>query len=67
MANPEGIRSMQDLLDRLRGRTELRVTNTPPRPKPGVVSLYVQLNGSGKTELVAQHPTGAPEILSTEP
>jgi hypothetical protein len=67
MANPEGIRNFQDILDRVRARTELRVIKTPPSPKRGVVTVYARLNGGGKTELVVQHPTGAVQIVSTEP
>jgi hypothetical protein len=57
-------RQLWELLER---GLQLRAIETEPKAKPGHVTVYVRINGSGKTELCAQHPTGVPEVLSTEP
>lgn len=58
---------VQRAIDLLGRGLELRVVDTEPSPKPDHAIVYLRLNGSGKTELCVQHPTGTPDILSTEP
>lgn len=57
-------RQLWDLLER---GLQLRVIETEPKPKPNHATVYLRVNGLGKTELCVQHPTGVPQILSTEP
>jgi hypothetical protein len=67
MALPDGARSIQEAFDNLGKRLRLRVSGVDATPAPGAVVIFARLNGSNKTELVVQHPTGAEEVISTEP
>jgi hypothetical protein len=57
-------RQLWELLER---GLALRAVETEPKPKPDHVTVFVRVNGSSKTELCVQHPTGAVDVLSTEP
>lgn len=47
---------------------QLRPVATAPMAAPGYVTIYVQKNaGTGKHQVLAQHPTGVPQVISTEP
>lgn len=39
----------------------------PTIPAPNRARVYARDNGSGKTQLVVQFPTGAVQVLATEP
>ena len=67
MADPAAAGLSRRQMEVLQAETVLRVVGQEPEGRPAKVVLYVRLNGFGKTELCAQHPTGAEEILSTEP
>jgi hypothetical protein len=54
-------------LDDLQHQLLLRRVGIDPKPKPDYSILFVRLNGLGKHELCVQHPTGAAQIISTEP
>lgn len=54
-------------LDDLQRGINLRRVGVDPKPKPGYSILFVRRNGLGKHELCVQHPTGAAQIISTEP
>jgi hypothetical protein len=63
----EGLRTIQDAVDRIRAGLELRRRGNTVSPKPDTVIVFARKNGGGKMELCVQHPTGAVEVLSTEP
>lgn len=68
---------------RINGNTELELTNaaviaddkyielaeisTPAAPDTDNARLYVEDNGAGKTRLVIRFPTGAVQVIATEP
>lgn len=66
MALPYGARTLQELAEWFAKETVLRVVGQDPPARPDKVVLFVRKNGSGKTELCVQHPTGAPVVLTTE-
>jgi hypothetical protein len=67
MALPFPIR-LREILELLERGTALRAISTPPKPAPGRVTLFVlKDSGTGKHELYAQFPTGAAQLISTEP
>lgn len=39
----------------------------PPAPTTNNARLYVRDNGAGKTQLVIRFPTGAIQVIATEP
>lgn len=49
------------------GRVTFDERNDPPAPSADQASLYTKDNGSGKTQLVARFPTGAIQVIATEP
>jgi hypothetical protein len=55
-------------IERTGSRSELReVSPDPPAPGPDRVRLFARDNGAGKTQLCARFPTGAVQVISTEP
>lgn len=46
---------------------ELDEITPPANPSANKARLYVQDNGAGKTQIVVQFPTGAVQVLATEP
>ncbi len=67
MGLPDGARTFREWAELLERGLQLRVIGTEPKPKTGYVTIFVRINGSSKTELCVQHPTGAVDVLSTEP
>jgi hypothetical protein len=63
----EGLRTIQQALDSLRRELAMRRREVGPTPKPNTSIVFARKNVGGKMELCVQHPTGAPEVLSTEP
>ncbi|WP_422001762.1 hypothetical protein [Reyranella sp.] len=49
------------------GRLLMQESADPVAPPAGNATLYVRDNGSGKTQLVARFPTGAVQVVATEP
>lgn len=49
------------------GYTELTEVSDPAAPATNKGRLYVRDNGAGKTQLVVRFPTGAIQVISTEP
>jgi hypothetical protein len=64
---PGGARTLRELMDYLAKEIVLRVVGQDAKARPSQVVIFVRLNGSDKTELCVQHPTGAVEVISTEP
>lgn len=46
---------------------EIAEMTAPAAPGADKARLYVEDNGSGKTRLVVKFPTGAAQVLATEP
>jgi hypothetical protein len=67
MALPDGARHLQEFADALEKNVSLRRAGVDSKPKPGFAVVFVRLNGASKHELCVQFPTGAPQVISTEP
>lgn len=52
---------------RLAGWTNLREISTPSAPPADTARLFARDNGSGKTQLCVIFPTGAVQVLATQP
>lgn len=49
------------------GYTDMAEIAAPVVPAADTARLYVRDNGAGKTQLVVQFPTGAVQVIATEP
>ena len=49
------------------GYFELSEISDPAAPVTNIARLYVRDNGAGKSQLVVRFPTGAIQVLATEP
>lgn len=49
------------------GSLKLTEMSDPTAPVAGNVKIYSRDNGSGKTQVVARFPTGAVQVIATEP
>jgi hypothetical protein len=67
MRLPRGRANVEQVFDDLERELWLRRRAVAPKPKPDMVILFARENGGGKMELCAQHPTGAVQVISTEP
>jgi hypothetical protein len=46
---------------------DIEEISDPPAPATNTARLFVRDNGAGKTQLCVRFPTGAIQVLSTEP
>lgn len=63
---PQGARDLREFTERLERGIQLRAIGEAPKGKPDYITLYCMKDGAGKTQLIVQHPTGAPVVLTTE-
>lgn len=63
----DGIVSIVNQAGTLGGALQLLERTDPAAPAANIGLLYMRDNGSGKTQLVARFPTGAIQVIATEP